>query len=268
MELTAAIRGRYSDRLTPERIQLLVKSIVYNIDALYGDWDEFFNASLDRITLTLIDALLRLLENDKRWNLIENIFNDGTVHISVLWLILNNYRKDIQGDEVENQKKDMIFSKLQIQNLERSFVERCIQWVDTNRYHEDTYGVHFIWSLKELCATAYEHIVKKLRSEDIGIVKILELSIKTVTTSEESNRIWRFKEKNLENIISVEDLYKNIQQLIEKNKLVELNKKEQAAVAIFLYYMEHKDEWLLKNSGVNEQIIQKKLLEIESSYKG
>lgn len=267
IELTAAIRGKYSDRLTPERIQLLVKSIVYNIDMLYGDWDEFLNVSLDRITLRLVDALLRLLENDKRWNLIENIFNDGTVHISVLWLILNNYRKDIQGDEVEHQKKDMIFSKLQIQNLESIFVERCIQWVDTNRYHKDTYGVYFIWSLQELCATAYEHIVKKLRSEDRGIVKILELSIETVTTSEEPNRIWRFKEKNLENIISVEELYKNIQQLIEKNKLVELNKKEQAAVAIFLYYMEHKDEWSLKNSGVNEQIIQKKLLEIESSYK-
>lgn len=34
IELTAAIRGKYSDRLTPERIQLLVKSIVYNIDML------------------------------------------------------------------------------------------------------------------------------------------------------------------------------------------------------------------------------------------
>lgn len=259
--INAYISTEAGQKLSEERITIIIKSIVSKWDSIEDSNKEYILVPINTKILFCIMRLLKQLESNKRKVLLFAIFEDDSIDINTLAILLRQIGDQYSRySEFKDKALDPLLAEDDVIELENKFVTIVKSTILTDEQTITIRDIDFMWLLRRIAPTIADQVNAKLIDNDYMLVKIIKhCQVHGGALNRSTNKRWIFVPKKLESYISPEDAYRRMSRFVKTETITALPKEDIMEIGAFLYFMEHKELLANEDNCISEEIVKERI---------
>lgn len=258
-----------SKKVKPEyedRAELILKCLLPQWHKLDNNDDDasFFSIPFDWRLLFVIEKLLKVIDESKRYIILNLIFNDLKVDISTILLVLRNFESQHNRfTEKEDNQLEQLINFTELLELEKVFVNRVVHEFESWNLLDNDSALYVIWFFEQLDNKRAKSYTDNMIDSDLSLAKFISASVghgkgagRTVF------KVWNVRKDDIKKYIDIDVAYSRISTFVSTAEFHTLSVVKKENIAAFLIEMEKSRDNNSVRGGILGADIEKKLKEI------
>lgn len=252
--------------ITPEHARIL-------IDCLVKQWENFippeessfFSIPFDWHLLFCVEPMLEILEQEKRFPVIERFFLDGNISIKTLSLLLNNFER--QHNRFVDEPKERDTPLLTLDNvlaLEKLFTNKMCSEIENGTLLQHNDVMQSIWLFEQISPELAKEKTAIMITNDLSLALLIHNCVgHGAVATRMVYKTWDVSMKSIEQYISLDEAYQRMYRFVQQPDFLMLPQHSQEDIVAFIIKMEQRNVPGHDMSlGITADTIQKKFHEL------
>lgn len=232
-----AYANNRSLKISEERATAVITVLVRNWEKFLAPNDaSFLSVPFSWRLLFCVDPLLERIDSARRFQYIQEIFNDDFVQPSTLALLLQNFERQL-GRFTDDSKpnENAWLSLAEVLQLENIFKSRAINAIDSRSILNSANASSLFWMLQNIDPDMAKSKKASIITDDTSLAKVI-----TACTSRGSTlgkivvKTRKIDLKHLEEFINLDEAYNRIENFVETDSFTHLTEDEKLNTILFL----------------------------------
>lgn len=232
-----AYANNRSLKISEERATAVITVLVRNWEKFLDPNDaSFLSIPFSWRLLFCVDPLLEKIDSGRRFQYIQEIFNDDFVQPSTLTLLLQNFERQL-GRFTDDSKpnENALLSLADVLQLESIFKSRAIDAIDSKSVLNSANASSLFWMLQNIDPDMAKSKKASLITDDTSLAKVISAcTSRGSTLGKIVVKTRKVDLKYLEEFVNLDEAYNRIEKFVETDSFTHLTEDEKLNTILFL----------------------------------
>lgn len=227
-----------SESITADRSKILIEAIMIKWNSLQDDDEGFLSVPFTWRLLLCLEALYDRIPKSERHSHLTSLFENHSIHLSTIALLLTELEKQHgRFTDKEVQEQEAIVTIEELEQLEKTFVDRAKDTLNSDIPIDSEYDLSFMRMLSKLDQEYVQCMQKKIVTDNSALVAVISYCTEHGKyASQKTGKTWKMNMERLSAFISPDEAYDRMESFSKATEFATLSEEKRMDVIAFLLY--------------------------------